>query len=139
MVDEVQESRYAMLRAKVVINVCIWDGDNNTWLPPEDVEMIKLKDDQFPNQGDLYQDGMFKPPKPDIKVEFIDVVMSGRQYTAAGAIITVEENRMFMVTLTSVQLHQLSSGKSFESLAKELANLVVTKKQTGVIVPPITV
>jgi hypothetical protein len=137
--EQAVESRYAMLKAKVVVNICIWNGDNNTWTPPEDIEMIKLKDDQFPNQGDLYQDGMFKAPKPDIKVEFSDITMEGGKYTFGRAIITVESKPSYSITLDTDQLHQLSSGKTFERLAQELATLVVKNKQTNVVVPTITV
>jgi hypothetical protein len=28
-------NRWAMIQDGVVVNVCLWDGDTNTWQPPE--------------------------------------------------------------------------------------------------------
>lgn len=37
--------RWAMIRAGVVENVCLWDGDLNTWQPPEGIEMQPATDE----------------------------------------------------------------------------------------------
>lgn len=31
--------RWAMIKNNVVINVCNWDGNTQTWQPPEGIEM----------------------------------------------------------------------------------------------------
>ena len=31
---------YLMIQANVVTNVCVWDGDTNTWTPPADATML---------------------------------------------------------------------------------------------------
>ena len=31
---------YLMIEANVVTNVCVWDGDVNTWTPPADATML---------------------------------------------------------------------------------------------------
>lgn len=37
--------RWAMISSGVVINVCLWDGDTNTWEPPSGIEMQPATDD----------------------------------------------------------------------------------------------
>jgi hypothetical protein len=31
---------YLMIQENVVTNVCVWDGDINTWQPPQDATML---------------------------------------------------------------------------------------------------
>jgi hypothetical protein len=37
-------SNWAMIQDSVVDNVCLWDGDTNTWQPPEGYLMEPLPD-----------------------------------------------------------------------------------------------
>lgn len=37
--EEIMVERWAMLKNDVVINICLWDGDEATWQPPADVVM----------------------------------------------------------------------------------------------------
>lgn len=31
---------YLMIQENVVTNICVWDGDTNTWQPPQDATML---------------------------------------------------------------------------------------------------
>ena len=37
---------YLVIEADVVTNVCVWDGDTNTWQPPTDATMLVQADTQ---------------------------------------------------------------------------------------------
>lgn len=52
--------RWAMIKDAVVINVCLWDGDTNTWRPPEDIEMQPAPDDVGIGWG--WDGSAFTPP-----------------------------------------------------------------------------
>lgn len=36
--------RYAMVKDNVVYNVCLWNGDTNTWQPPNDGTLMIAND-----------------------------------------------------------------------------------------------
>lgn len=54
--------RYAMVKNGTVQNVCIWDGNLETWTPPIDVEMVSA-DEVFVDIGYLYANGTFTVPE----------------------------------------------------------------------------
>ena len=39
-----EPKRYAMVRDNVVYNVCLWNGDVNTWQPPNDGTIMIAND-----------------------------------------------------------------------------------------------
>lgn len=52
--------RWAMIQNGVVINVCLWDGNPNTWQPPNGIEM-QIASDQC-GIGWLWDGIQFNPP-----------------------------------------------------------------------------
>lgn len=56
-------SEYAMIKDGIVENVVIWDGDLDTWSPPEGYVMIEIKPEYGQvSIGDNYKDGEFSTP-----------------------------------------------------------------------------
>lgn len=53
--------RWAMIENGVVVNVCLWDGNLNTWQPPEGIEM-QLASEQC-GIGWLWDGEQFNPPE----------------------------------------------------------------------------
>ena len=56
--------RYAMIKDGVVQNICLWDGDLNTWTPPEDMTVIAAPENI--GVGWSYSEGQWAEPVPDI-------------------------------------------------------------------------
>lgn len=56
--------RYAMIKNRLVDNICKWDGDLESWTPPADVEMVSI-DGIFVDIGFEYADGVFTAPESD--------------------------------------------------------------------------
>ncbi|PTT74646.1 hypothetical protein DBR26_00240 [Pseudomonas sp. HMWF007] len=52
-------SNYAMVAEGKVINLIVWDGDTESWSPPEDVAVVKLRANQRVDIGDLYDGSSF--------------------------------------------------------------------------------
>ena len=52
--------RYAMIKDGIVQNVCLWDGDTNTWTPPDGYLVIPAPDHIGTGWG--YLDGVWTPP-----------------------------------------------------------------------------
>jgi hypothetical protein len=40
MVNNMTIQNYLMVENNVVTNICVWDGDINTWTPPSDTTML---------------------------------------------------------------------------------------------------
>ncbi|WP_175709329.1 hypothetical protein [Burkholderia ambifaria] len=55
-------SRYAIVRNGIVQNICIWDGDTDSWRPPDGSEAIKLNDAQYVDVGAAYDGQNFVNP-----------------------------------------------------------------------------
>jgi len=61
-------SNWAMIQDSVVVNVCIWDGDTNTWQPPSEYLMEPIPDPNPDNIGIGWGwDGanFVAPPEPE--------------------------------------------------------------------------
>lgn len=58
-------SRYAIVKDGVVVNLCLWDGDENKWTPPEGAVAVKVP--AGVDVGWLYDGEKFKHARqPDI-------------------------------------------------------------------------
>lgn len=55
--------RYAMIDepSSIVVNVIMWDGNEETWRPPEGYLMIEDVNNEA-GPGYTYEDGAFTPP-----------------------------------------------------------------------------
>lgn len=53
-------ARYALVRSGVIENVCEWDGNLDTWQPPEGVDAV-LDPDGLADVGGAYTGGTFGP------------------------------------------------------------------------------
>jgi hypothetical protein len=42
MVIDMTTQNYLMIQENIVTNICVWDGDTNTWQPPQDATMLVL-------------------------------------------------------------------------------------------------
>jgi hypothetical protein len=40
MVINMTTQNYLMIQENIVTNLCVWDGDTNTWQPPQDATML---------------------------------------------------------------------------------------------------
>jgi hypothetical protein len=60
-----EPKRYAMVKDNVVYNICLWDGDTNTWQPPDDGTVMIENDQACP--GDWWEeaDQRFYRPMPN--------------------------------------------------------------------------
>lgn len=54
--------RYALIENGTTTNVVLWDGDTDKWQPPENVEAVKLKDDDPVGPGCTYDGECFEQP-----------------------------------------------------------------------------
>jgi hypothetical protein len=56
---------YAIVESGVVTNTIIWDGDTDSWSPPEGSEAVALQEGTDVSIGYLYDGTFFSaPPKP---------------------------------------------------------------------------
>ena len=55
------EQNYALIRDGLVETVCVWDGNTETWSPPDGVLAIQT---DSAGAGWTYADGVFSPPPP---------------------------------------------------------------------------
>ena len=55
-------ARYAIIENGIVQNITLWDGDTETWSPPEGQEAVLATDEA--TVGSTYADGIFTPPAP---------------------------------------------------------------------------
>ena len=59
-------SNWAMIQDSVVVNVCIWDGDTNTWQPPEGYLMVVIPEGSGVGIGWGWDGTNFiAPPEPE--------------------------------------------------------------------------
>jgi hypothetical protein len=52
--------RYAILDKNIVINVIEWDGDKDSWQPPDNTLAVPVPDSTAVYLGDSYIDGEFR-------------------------------------------------------------------------------
>lgn len=56
---------YAIIENGIVINVVVWDGNTETWQPPEGTTAVEVTNDTGPAYiGFPYADGKFTAPPP---------------------------------------------------------------------------
>lgn len=53
---------YAIIEGGIVTNVVEWDGNTQTWMPPDGADVVKVPDGQSPQIGLGYQNGVFEQP-----------------------------------------------------------------------------
>ncbi|MFS2113629.1 hypothetical protein [Herbaspirillum frisingense] len=58
-------SKYAMVENGVVANLIEWDGDVETWAPPEETVMVLVEPAQFVDIGWLHDGEKFSAPAPE--------------------------------------------------------------------------
>lgn len=56
------QSVYAIVRAGVVDNVVVWDGDTSSWPPPEGADAHRIDANASVNVGDLFDGVSFSAP-----------------------------------------------------------------------------
>lgn len=86
-------NRYALIKAGVVTNVIMWDGDTDRWQAPEDVELILVDEGWGIAPGDLYENGEFYrplPPEPEVDADGYMVQDGVRMTDENGQWITAE-------------------------------------------------
>jgi hypothetical protein len=58
---------YAIVQDGMVINVVVWDGNLETWQPPDGTAAVQVTEETGPAYiGFPYADGHFTPPPPPI-------------------------------------------------------------------------
>ena len=66
--------RYAMIKDRIVENICLWDGnvrsDENpsAWEPPQDYELVDVED-IFCSIGWLWDGNVFVNPNPPSEID----------------------------------------------------------------------
>lgn len=53
---------YAIIKNGIVINVVVWDGNTETWQPPEGATAVVVPDGQIAYIGFEYENGVFAQP-----------------------------------------------------------------------------
>ncbi|ALX46390.1 hypothetical protein AQ610_28995 [Burkholderia humptydooensis] len=61
----VMTSMYAIVKDGIVDNTVLWDGDTETWQPPENTEAIPVEEGVSVSAGYSYSDGTFVPPSTE--------------------------------------------------------------------------
>jgi hypothetical protein len=56
-----EPSRYALVAAGVVVNVILWDGNADTWSPPDGTTAVECPDEA--GIGWTYADGNWSAPE----------------------------------------------------------------------------
>lgn len=57
-------SSYAIVENGIVTNVVEWDGNTDTWSPPDGSQQILIEGDANPQIGLGYSNGVFEQPAP---------------------------------------------------------------------------
>lgn len=62
-------SRYAMVLDGTCIGVTLWNGDTNTWTPPQNITLVKLDENLPVSSGWLYINSVWTQPPVQVLEE----------------------------------------------------------------------